>query len=662
MKLSLYNSSYIKYRPDIDGLRAFSVFFVIGYHAFPEIFKAGFIGVDIFFVISGYLISSIIISNLKNRNFSFLDFYIRRIKRIFPALILILAVCFIFGWFALFPIEFQQLGKHIAGSAGFVANFVLWEESGYFDNTANTKPLLHIWSLGIEEQFYFFWPLILWFIFKIRINFFSLIIFLLIISFCFNIYESGNDKVASFYSPITRFWELLIGGFLALIIMNGKKYSFYKLNHNFLSILGFSLIFISFFFINDESAYPGVLAILPVIGSFLIILAGNKAILNRTILSNKILVWFGLISFPLYLWHWPLISFARIVESDFPNESYRVISIIVSIILSWITYKYLEKPVRSNKSKITPVILVLIMFGVGLAGFYSFKKNGIPSRGYISSFNEENFKMAFLFKEDDPVSHKQCMDTYGLKDFIRYCNTTSSKKAKIALIGDSHARALYDGLAITLKKYDYDLLNLGGRLFLDVETYPIDDRKEIQVYKGGIKATQFVISDPSIETIIMVSKGHYLTNNKWVFNLISNPDIRDKNEVWEIAMRKTLSSALAKNKNVIFIIDNPSLGFDPKLCIYGRPFSKNSSIKKSCTISKSSYDEESKVYRKIVLSVLNDYPEVKVLDAADILCDNDKCYGMLDGKILYRDNDHLSLEGGKLVSRELIKLINLSKN
>ena len=150
------NLSHVKYRPDIDGLRAFSVFFVIGYHAFPEIFKAGFIGVDIFFVISGYLISSIIISDLKDKSFSFLDFYIRRIKRIFPALILILISCYIFGWFALFPIEFKQLGKHIAGSASFIPNLILWNEAGYFDNTANTKPLLHIWSLGIEEQFYFF--------------------------------------------------------------------------------------------------------------------------------------------------------------------------------------------------------------------------------------------------------------------------------------------------------------------------------------------------------------------------------------------------------------------------------------------------------------------------------------------------------------------------
>ena len=654
------NLIHTNYRPDIDGLRAFSVFFVIGYHAFPEIFKAGFIGVDIFFVISGYLISSILIRNLKNNSFSFLDFYIRRIRRIFPALILVLVVCFAFGWFSLFPIEFKQLGKHIAGSAGFISNFILWNESGYFDNAANTKPMLHIWSLGIEEQFYFIWPLILWLIFKIRINYLLFIIFLIIVSFSFNVYEAKIDKVATFYSPLTRFWELLVGGLLAIIKDDYKGSVNSEFNSNFLSIFGVGLILLAFFFIDDESAYPGILALFPVIGSFFLILAGNNSIFNQIVLSNKVLVWFGLISFPLYLWHWPLISFARIVESDFPNENYRLISIVISIFLSWVTYKFLEKPIRYKKSKLITATLIILMTGIGLTGLHSYKNDGLPNRSYVSNFNEENFKMAFLFSEDDPISHKKCMDTYGLKDFIRYCNLTSSKKAKIALIGDSHARALYDGLAFYLKKYNQDLLNLGGRLFLDVETYPIGDKKEIEVYKGGIRATQFVLQEPSIEIVVMVSKGHYLTDNNWVFKLINNQNLKDKKQVWEIAMRKTLDSAIENNKEVVFVIDNPSLGFDPKSCIYGRPFSKNNSIKKSCTIPKSKYENESKIYRKLVMSILNDYPSVKVFDAAEYLCDEKKCYGMLNGKILYRDNDHLSLEGGKLISKELVKLLNLN--
>ena len=201
---------------------------------------------------------------------------------------------------------------------------------------------------------------------------------------------------------------------------------------------------------------------------------------------------------------------------------------------------------------------------------------------------------------------------------------------------------------------------MGGRLFLDVETYPIGDKNEIEVYKGGIRATQFVLQEPSIEIVVMVSKGHYLTDNNWVFKLINNPNLKDKKQVWEIAMRKTLDSAIENNKEVVFVIDNPSLGFDPKSCIYGRPFSKNNSIKKSCTIPKSKYENESEIYRKLVISILNDYPSVKVLTQLNICVTRKNVMEMLNGKILYRDNDHLSLEGGKLISKELVKLLNLN--
>ena len=157
-----------QYRPDIDGLRAIAVLSVVGFHVFPYWINGGFIGVDIFFVISGFLISTIIIGSLERNSFSFVEFYARRIKRIFPALLLVLSACFVFGWFALLADEYKQLGKHIAGAASFILNFLLWNESGYFDTTAETKPLLHLWSLGIEEQFYIIWPFFLWFAWKQR--------------------------------------------------------------------------------------------------------------------------------------------------------------------------------------------------------------------------------------------------------------------------------------------------------------------------------------------------------------------------------------------------------------------------------------------------------------------------------------------------------------
>ena len=197
---------------------------------------------------------------------------------------------------------------------------------------------------------------------------------------------------------------------------------------------------------------------------------------------------------------------------------------------------------------------------------------------------------------------------------------------------------------------------MGGRLFR-YKNISKGERKEIEVYKGGIEATKFVIKEPSIRTIIMVSKGHYLTDQRWIFKLISDPNITNRSKIWEIGMRKTLDSAIRNDKQVIFVIDNPNLKYDPKQCIAGRPLSRNLSIRKSCTILKSTYEKDSKIYKDLVLSILKDYPIVKVFDTSKYLCDDINCYGMKDGKILYRDQDHLSFEGGRLLSKELIKLI-----
>ena len=217
----------INYRPEIDGLRAIAVGVVILYHAEIYIFgyqpfKGGFIGVDVFFVISGYLISTIIFENLDKGTFSFLKFYARRIKRLFPALLIILIFSIILGWYVFLADDYKLLGKHSMGGIGFISNFVLWGESGYFDNAAETKPLLHLWSLGIEEQFYFLWPLLCWFFWQLKFHKSVLLLGLISVSFALNIFMIKTDVVAAFYSPITRFWELLFGGALAMFTIYNK--------------------------------------------------------------------------------------------------------------------------------------------------------------------------------------------------------------------------------------------------------------------------------------------------------------------------------------------------------------------------------------------------------------------------------------------------------
>jgi peptidoglycan/LPS O-acetylase OafA/YrhL len=379
--------SHPKYRPDIDGLRAIAVLSVVFFYAFPSWINGGFIGVDVFFVISGYLISTIIFENLDRGTFSFTDFYMRRIKRIFPALLLVLVASYAVGSFVLFNGELKQLAKHISAGASFYSNFILWNEAGYFDGSGETKPLLHLWSLGIEEQFYIVWPLLLWLAHKQKISLLLVTIIFAVVSFVLNIKGVDKDAVATFYSPVTRFWELLCGSILAWTHLYAGANSaaaktkfdawlvsvFYRKKpdpegetlSNVYSFTGLTLLAVGFWHINKKFSFPGIWAIVPVLAAVLIISAGPRAWLNRAILSNKVVVWFGLISFPLYLWHWPILSYARISEGEVPTASVRIAAIIVSVVLAWLTFALVERRIRlEGKNKFKIISLVLLMCAV----------------------------------------------------------------------------------------------------------------------------------------------------------------------------------------------------------------------------------------------------------------------------------------------------------
>lgn len=461
-----------KYRADIDGLRAIAVLSVVGFHASPYWIKGGFIGVDIFFVISGYLISSIIFSSLNKGTFSFSEFYARRIKRIFPALILVLSASFAFGWFALLPDEYKQLGKHIASGSGFMSNFFFWQEAGYFDNAAETKPLLHLWSLGIEEQFYIIWPLLLYFAWKWRINFLILAISVVVISFSTNISIHLSDRVQDFYSPLTRFWELMMGSILAYFTLQkidlwGKAAQFIRTTFgitstlakpaeislkNAQSLVGALLIGMAVLLVTKDRLFPGWWALLPTVGAYLIISAGQHAWLNRTVLSHRVLVWFGLISYPLYLWHWPLLSFVRILEGETVSLAIRIFTILASIFLSWMTYKFIEKPFRFGKfSKVKSYSLIFLMVIVGFMGFNSFKSGGF------------GFRLPKVMQELTQFSPDKGIVIIGGPCFLnpeqnysdfKSCKSSTDKviKKSILLWGDSNAAHLYPGYKASFGK------------------------------------------------------------------------------------------------------------------------------------------------------------------------------------------------------------------
>lgn len=460
----------MKYRPDIDGLRAIAVLAVVGFHAFPTLVPGGFVGVDVFFVISGFLISGIIFSALERDRFTFDDFYARRIRRIFPALVVVLASMYAAGWFLLYADRFAELGQHIAGGAGFVANIVLWRQSGYFDGASDTKPLLHLWSLGVEEQFYLVWPLVAWLAWKRRIDLLAVTLAVLFASLYFNLDRIRRDLIGTFYAPHTRFWELMAGAVLAQLAAEPPRLRALRWlrdryeavlassrTRTLMSIGGIVLIALSVAIIDQTRHFPGRWALMPVAGAAMLIASGPDALINRYLLAQPIAVGIGLLSYPLYLWHWPLLSFLRLVNGETAPVSMRAAAVGLSFVLAWLTYAVLERPIRFGpKRRWIVAALCFALTAVGAAGFYTYRADGLWARA-INRSAQAPFSAYY-----DQMRKKGIVEPYRLecdfmelvtdrtKDHIAPACTTAGANGTWFLWGDSHAQALSPGLTSIL--------------------------------------------------------------------------------------------------------------------------------------------------------------------------------------------------------------------
>jgi peptidoglycan/LPS O-acetylase OafA/YrhL len=642
--------SHPKYRPDIDGLRAVAVLSVVAFHAFPAWMKGGFIGVDVFFVISGFLISTIIFENLDRGTFSFAEFYARRIKRIFPALLLVLIASFAFGWFALLADEFKQLGKHIAAGAGFISNLVLWSEAGYFDTSAETKPLLHLWSLGIEEQFYIIWPFALWFAWKRKFNLLTLTFIVALISFSLNLKGIKQDSVATFYSPQTRFWELLSGSILAWFAIY-KKNAFHsytlkidgwlakviyrepveadgKTLSNIFAFVGSLLLAYGFWRITKDVSFPGKWAIIPVLGAILIILAGPKAWINRKILSNKIAVWFGLISFPLYLWHWPLLSFARIVEGEVPSRSIRIAAVALSIVLAWLTYKFIERPIRLGMaSRIKVTLLTLAMLLVGLSGLIVFQNDGFKVKG---DYGHDTF-FEYYDKHYLKCENKNIYNTSNVYSKWTRCWQTKRGQPDIVLLGDSHAEHLLVGLADSLKEKNIVFYIEGGRPALDDPEFKVI----FEELKSANKGMYILITD------------HYV------------PDYANKSEKLQEDFDAALKYLTNAGHKVAIVGD--VLRFDgraPQDCLLqaNRPLLRKVPRSKSCVISFEEAASQEKVYEPTLKNLATQYG-IPYFSLSRLMCSETECSMINNGRLYYRDSHHLNIDGSSFVGSRLGNMI-----
>lgn len=627
----ILNDQHIPYRADIDGLRALAVLSVVIYHAFPSVLTGGFIGVDIFFVISGYLISSILIKDLKSARFSISGFYQRRIIRLFPALIAVLLFCVVFGWLALLPDEYKSLAKHVVSGAGFVANLTLWSEASYFDVAAEAKPLLHLWSLGVEEQFYLVWPIVLLMVWKKHTWLTVSLLTIICASFALNVYQVSNNPTADFYSPLTRFWELLVG---ALIAANIDGVSLKKKSANAISICGMVLIVLGLVTVTSKDAFPGLLALIPVSGAAMLIVSGRQAVANRIILSNPVMVGIGVISYPLYLWHWPLLSFSRIVESATPGLTIRVTALFLSLILAFSTYKFIEIPFRKGKVGRRQSVLVLSSAMILIASFsvivyvadgFSERSGANPVVHHPADLGRDPYLQYitnhFSRCADPVLLNSSVLDTsYGFRCFQSQPDTP----IEVLLLGDSHAEHWLPGLSDQLNG-----VNVGSLIQPDLPSM------DSVLFKNAIPV---ISSRKNIKTVVI--------SVMWM-------DKINKATVDPAKKLKEMISEFARSGKKVYVLDDiPAYDFGPEKCMYGRRFSTKT---EACEMSVLQYESQKEFYSSVLSEVVKGNEQVTFVPVSSFLCGESTCKMLVDDTLIYRDTNHLNIVGSKLVMSKIVQ-------
>ena len=672
-----YSSSY---RRDIDALRGISIILVVAFHAFPEWIPGGFVGVDVFFVISGFLITSIILKQIENNTFSFWEFYQRRIRRLFPALLTVLITGMVLGWLFLFPSEYERLSKHIVRSIFFVQNFRLIAESGYFDIESHLKPFLHLWSLSIEEQYYLLWPALLFAILiKVKKHRFALLLaaisVLVIASFAANVIclsECIKPRKVFFHS-LTRFWELGLGSLLAILLRNHNKKPndliLTPFQSNLLFLAGIFSILFSAFYITPESSFPGWFALLPTLGAMAVILAHVRLPYWGG------LVQVGLISYPLYLWHWLLISFLYIYMGP-PPLAALITAIFVSILLSILTTRYIEK-LRYAKNAKTPIYLLAVAFLVAAIAKYIEKNDGLPNRAHIAYVNSI-YKQLELIPATDAACENYIQLFHKQKRIFDGCRTSFSSKRTpknnlIALIGDSHAQSLFPGIAKIAQQHGFDtilLSNSGCPTLLGFKRIKLGlnrraTKKQISLCEEKKKQILSIIeNEKRIQKVIFTTRGPFYLHGEIKGEITKGSVLESLGttinsvHLFTEGFNKTfhLLNKTGHVKRVYYILENPELDFNPKTAIK-RPFDYFDFSSYGRKISRELYDLRMKNYRKIVRKAASMFPKISVISVTPFLCDDKECYFQKNGNILYRDDDHFSVPGSHYIAEKLSPII-----
>jgi len=667
------------YRPDVDGLRAVAVAAVVVFHAFSSVLPGGFVGVDIFFAISGYLISQHIIETLDQGRFSLVDFYARRIKRIYPALIIVLIASLAAGLVLMASGELERLARDALASVAFIANIYFYMTQDYFSQGASASALLHLWSLGVEEQYYIIWPVALFLLWRFasrRVATLAIVAAILL-SLASSIYLSRTHATAAFYLPVTRFWELLFGSTLAWAEFHagrkrtasgapedagGAKLGLSPPLRDLLSFAGLALIVASLVLFDPRTVFPGWRAALPTGGATLIIAAGPQAWLNRRMLSLKPFVYLGLISYPLYLWHWPLLVFVRLLSSGAPTTSMLLAAIAVAFVLSAMTFNFIEAPARfSRPARRYPVRvasgLFAVMMSIGLSSYAISRDNGLPDRFPDASFGVQQEGWTFT---------GECKKAFPGSDFCMM--PASNGRPEVALLGDSHANHYYAGLESALSAGGTGLFAVGSGNcppFYGVDIHLGGYVKHCAALFDGV--LDYVIKSPDIHSVILSSyaissitggfdygTGGYIRLVAAAGERAGRPGNGSGNnlDVYLAGLERTLIRLTAAGKNVVFVLDTPELDFDPNTCVR-RPL--QISVRSPCAVPRAKVEHRLTGTQTRILAVLDKFPAVKVFNPVPLLCDANNCYARQGGEFLYADRDHLSADGSRYIGKWLVQ-------
>lgn len=654
-------SQHHTYRADIDGLRAIAVLSVILFHAFPGWLHGGFAGVDVFFVISGFLISGIILQELRQGNLRFSGFYARRIRRIFPALITVLTAVCAAGWFLLTPDEYEQLGKHIAAGAGFVGNFTLCGEAGYFDSAAELKPLLHLWSLAIEEQFYLVYPFMLWIVYRVKFNPLAAIVLLFLLSFGINIAQVTAHPETTFFYPHTRFWELWVGAILASInLFYREKARFYlnklfpagllrlkrggKCNSSILPFLagvtGIALLLSSLLVIHRTSPFPGWWAFMPIAGTSLLILAGPQSWVNRNILSNKLMVFVGVISYPLYLWHWPLLAFARIFNNNnLPPRNIRIACVLAGFLLAWLTLRYIENPIRfGTRTRVKIISLSGAMALIACAGLCIYKQNGLEWR-----FDDKVAQFFQAAREREPINEMKRIQFHN----IEYASIKSKRSGTTIFIGDSNAAQYYPRIDELIQK-SADKTN--SAIFkIGLGCFPVSgityDSKRQHCYGLLEEGFKLVEGIPDVESVVLAAQWNGYFQEGFGLQKTIEYNSKDYENILN-SISEYLASFVAMNKKVYLVLNIP-IGeeLDPKYMlqrdIKNFPDVIQVNSRKLHGIPRAKLDTAYGPIQADLERIARKAGAV-VIKPMDFLCSRDTCPSLdANDRPIYRNNTHL---------------------